>query len=231
MRVRDICKKHGFREDLFERVCIQNGIPVSSFSHTIDDSSVERAVQLFQEQKEKIEEAERKVEEEKIRKVEEAREERRRAAQELLDARRSIIVTTADLHEPYEVIGPVYYQVNNAGGGGVFDNLCSQYADELREWEAKGQRSGDKISALETWGAFANALSILVGGPQDRDLMGTAHTSFDNAFYIATEELKLRAMLLGADAIVGMRQDIDLDTNGFQHFYLQMYGTAVKLKK
>ena len=26
-----------------------------------------------------------------------------------------------------------------------------------------------------------------------------------------------------------MRQDIDLDTNGFQYFYLQMYGTAVKI--
>ena len=31
-----------------------------------------------------------------------------------------------------------------------------------------------------------------------------------------------------ADAIVGMRQDIDLDTAGWQFFYLQMYGTAVR---
>jgi uncharacterized protein YbjQ (UPF0145 family) len=36
--------------------------------------------------------------------------------------------------------------------------------------------------------------------------------------------------MLGADAVIGMRQDIDLDTNGFQFFYLQMYGTAVKFK-
>ena len=53
---------------------------------------------------------------------------------------------------------------------------------------------------------------------------------FEKAFYIAVEELKLRAMQLGADAIIGMRQDIDLDTNGFAFFYLQMYGTAVKFK-
>ncbi|MFD0778856.1 hypothetical protein ACFQZF_10515 [Flavobacterium myungsuense] len=42
--------------------------------------------------------------------------------------------------------------------------------------------------------------------------------------------MKSRASILQADAIVSMRQDIDLDTNGFQHFYLQMYGTAVKFK-
>ncbi len=44
---------------------------------------------------------------------------------------------------------------------------------------------------------------------------------------MAVEELKKRALLLGADAIIGMRQDIDLDTSAFQYFYLQMYGTAV----
>ena len=35
---------------------------------------------------------------------------------------------------------------------------------------------------------------------------------------------------MGADAVIGMRQDIDIDTNGFSYFYLQMYGTAVRLK-
>ncbi len=40
----------------------------------------------------------------------------------------------------------------------------------------------------------------------------------------------MRAAALGADAIIGMRQDIDLDTNGFSYFYLQMYGTAVKFR-
>ena len=44
------------------------------------------------------------------------------------------------------------------------------------------------------------------------------------------EELKKRAARMGADAVIGMRQDIDLDTNAFTYFYLQMYGTAVKFK-
>lgn len=41
-------------------------------------------------------------------------------------------------------------------------------------------------------------------------------------------EAKQRAVMLGGDAVVSMRQDIDLDTSGFQYFYLQMYGTVVK---
>ena len=40
----------------------------------------------------------------------------------------------------------------------------------------------------------------------------------------------MRAEKMGADAIIGMHQDIDMDTNHFQYFYLQMYGTAVKFK-
>ena len=54
---------------------------------------------------------------------------------------------------------------------------------------------------------------------------------FEQAFYVATQELKVRAALLGSDAIIAMRQDIDLDTTAFQYFYLQMYGTAVKIRK
>ena len=53
-------------------------------------------------------------------------------------------------------------------------------------------------------------------------------SDFEKAFFVAVQELKKRAGLLGADAIIAMRQDIDLDTTAFQFFYLQMYGTAVK---
>ena len=53
---------------------------------------------------------------------------------------------------------------------------------------------------------------------------------FEKAFFIATEELKKRGEMVGADAIICMRQDIDMDTNGFAFFYLQMYGTAVKFR-
>lgn len=55
-------------------------------------------------------------------------------------------------------------------------------------------------------------------------------SDFEKAFFVAVQELKKRARLVGADAIVSMRQDIDLDTSSFQFFYLQMYGTAVKFR-
>jgi len=54
-------------------------------------------------------------------------------------------------------------------------------------------------------------------------------SDFEAAFFVAVEELKKRASMMGANAIIGLKQDIDLDTNSFQYFYLQMYGTAVKL--
>ena len=53
---------------------------------------------------------------------------------------------------------------------------------------------------------------------------------FEDAFHIATIELKKKAYLLGADAVVAMRQDIDIETERQNIFYLQMYGTAVKIK-
>ena len=54
---------------------------------------------------------------------------------------------------------------------------------------------------------------------------------FQKAFFIVMEELKRKAITIGADAIIHMRQDVDIETHDFQFFYLQMYGTAVKLKK
>jgi hypothetical protein len=48
---------------------------------------------------------------------------------------------------------------------------------------------------------------------------------------IAREPAPRPYPLLGAHAVIGMRQDIDLDTTAFQYFYLQMYGTAVKFRE
>lgn len=140
----------------------------------------------------------------------------------------SIIVTTCDLKEDYEIIGPVYFQINDSGNAPVFGSLIKEYKDEINEWKAKGQGSNDRENILEAIGLLIN----LFDGPNlpNRDFVGNSHAIFDVAFFIGLQELKKRAMLLGADAIIGMKQDIDLDTHGFQHFYLQMYGTAVKRK-
>lgn len=125
-----------------------------------------------------------------------------------------IVVTTGDVSRPYDILGPVYFQISNKG---MFSNqlskLSMKYQAEIAEMKKKGQ-IGEKQA---DWGFIYGEFSVGQG-------------DFEKAFFVSVEELKKRAAILAADAIVCMRQDIDLDTNGFQFFYLQMYGTAVKFK-
>ncbi len=128
---------------------------------------------------------------------------------------KNIIVSTGDLKQNYEVIGPVYFQVSNKGVFGLLGSnlsaLVKQYNDEIQKMKSTGQLNSEKMD----WGFLYGEWSV---GAND----------FDKAFFISVQELKKRAALLGADAVICMRQDIDIDTNGFAYFYLQMYGTAVK---
>lgn len=125
-----------------------------------------------------------------------------------------IIVTTGDITQPYDILGPVYFQVSNKGlFGSSLDKLKSRYYEEIKRMKSQGNMS----ESCSDWGFLYGEWSV---GQND----------FEAAFFIATEELKKRAKLVGADAIICMRQDIDMDTNGFAYFYLQMYGTAVKFK-
>lgn len=125
-----------------------------------------------------------------------------------------IIVTTGDLKNDYEVIGPVYFSVSNKGlFGSQLGSLIKKYKGEIEALKKEALLSTERADWGVLWGEFS-------AGQND----------FDKAFYIAVQELKARASILNADAVVAMRQDIDLDTNGFQYFYLQMYGTAVKFK-
>lgn len=127
-----------------------------------------------------------------------------------------VVVTTGDVQREYEVLGPVYYQINNRPMG--FSGKSKLLVKE-KEYQAIVQKNSEKHGA-----GLVSALFMPVGefGPGDN--------KFKTAFYIAVEELKKQAEEMGGDAVVAMRQDIDIDSNGFQYFYLQMYGTAVKYK-
>ena len=165
----------------------------------------------IEEEKRRQEEAKRKEEEEQKKyeeKVKKDREVRIRA--------RNIIVTTGDIKEEYEIIGPVYFQVSNKGIflASSLDIYKSMYKSEIERMKSEGTMSQE----MPDWGFLYGEWSV-------------GQNSFESAFYIAVQELRVRAALVGGDAIISMRQDIDIDTNGFSFFYLQMYGTAVKLKK
>lgn len=125
-----------------------------------------------------------------------------------------IIVTTCDLKQDYEVIAPVYFQISNKGAfGSTLSKLSAEYTEKLKKLSTEGQMSKHQMDLGWLYGEFS-----------------VGQNEFDKAFFIAVEELKKRAARMGADAVIGMRQDIDLDTNAFTYFYLQMYGTAVKFK-
>lgn len=110
--------------------------------------------------------------------------------------------------------GPVYFSLSNKGlFGSQLGTLIKKYKVELENMKKENALSTERPDWGFLWGEFS-------AGQND----------FDKAFYVAVQELKSRASMLSADAIIGLRQDIDLDTTGFQHFYLQMYGTAVKFK-
>lgn len=128
---------------------------------------------------------------------------------------KDISVTTMDLnHIPYEVIGPVYFQVCNKGiFSSALSKLAKQYRSEIEKMKKDGTISKERVD----WGFLYGEWSV-------------GQSDFEKAFYIATQELKKRAAMVGADAIIGLKEDVDLDTNEFQFFYMQMYGTAVKFK-
>jgi len=126
----------------------------------------------------------------------------------------NITVTTGDLRRDYEILGPVYFQVSNKGVfSSALSKLVKQYTAEIENAKKQGQVGATRAD----WGFLYGEFSV-------------GQSDFEKAFFIAVQELKKRAALLAADAVIGMRQDIDLDTSGFQFFYLQMYGTAVKFR-
>ena len=130
-----------------------------------------------------------------------------------LENTKNIVVTTGDLHCEYEIIGPVYFQLSNKG---LFSSALSELTDKYKAQIETMKKTGTMSEAKKDWGFLYGEWSV-------------GQNQFESAFYIATQELKKRAALVGGDAIIGMRQDIDLDSNGFSYFYLQMYGTAVKI--
>lgn len=124
----------------------------------------------------------------------------------------AIIVTTGDLKEDYEIIGPVFFQVSNKGiFSSTLSELVNKYSAEIEEMKNNALMSERRTDWGFLWGEYS-----------------VGQNDFEKAFFVATQELKKRAVVLGGDAIVSMRQDIDLDTNGVQFFYLQIYGTVVK---
>ena len=136
---------------------------------------------------------------------------------------KKIQVTTTDIHNKYEIIAPIIYNTINRG---VFSSLYKKLLSKYKNTQYEELLSFPSLSPqTKTDGMALLTLFDLSAGFE-----GTVgQQSFDLAFYMSIAEMKLRASELGGNAIVGLKIDFDLDTTNFGCFYLQMYGTVVKL--
>ena len=126
-----------------------------------------------------------------------------------------VVVTTTDIDAPYDVLSPIFFQVSNKGVfSSDFSKLSSYYKTQMEKKKpASSTPFVEHVDLGALWGES-----------------GVSQSNWEEAFYICVEELKKRAYSIGADVVVGMRVDIDLDVNAVSFFYMQMYGTAVKLR-
>lgn len=123
-----------------------------------------------------------------------------------------IIVTTTDLKRDYEIIGPLYFHISNRG---FFNSRLSQLIEKYDR----------EIEALKSQKEPSDKWRFLYG-----DYAFDSDGRFEKTFYIAVREMEEIARQMKADAIIGLRQDIKLNIDQSEQFYLQMYGTAVRFK-
>jgi len=116
-----------------------------------------------------------------------------------------VTVSTTLLSEPFTTIGPVYAITTNQQG----------------TLDAAAKKMGIDIRAVSDW-EFLSALSY-----------GDSVASFQSfpvAFAVCIEQLKRQAANLGADAVIGIQMNFDLDRSGIglSVFTMQLFGTAVR---
>lgn len=120
---------------------------------------------------------------------------------------KDILVTTMDLKQDYDIIGPVYFQIHN---GGFLKSSPWQIHLKKHATAFEAKKKLGTMSTGRTW--------------------DWNETDLEKAFFICTEELKERGQVMEADAIIGLREDTDWPMDG-GNFSMQMYGTAVRFKK
>ena len=205
------CKKF-FYQDATETVQIVKCIHCSSASAILCEKDKESYGALTDEEKEKFKNEIRST----YKNLQDIRKEATKREIELKKKiMKNTIITTGDLKQNYEIIGPVYYQISNRG---IFAHEISDKINEYKEAIEEMKKEGIMSVSMNDYGFLYGNYSV-------------GQKLFEPAINIATQELKKRAVILGGDAVIFMRQDIDIETENINNFYLQMYGTAVKICK
>ena len=82
----------------------------------------------------------------------------------------NIIVTTGDLKEDYDVIGPVYFQVSNKGFfSSTLSDLINKYSEQIRVMKSDDTMSRDRTDWGFLWGEWS-----------------VGQSDFEKAFFVAT---------------------------------------------
>ena len=140
-----------------------------------------------------------------------------------------ILVTSGDIHSPYEHVGMVCFTVGTRGEMREhFDSLKNVVAHKLETAKSQGQ-----VSASKNVGQLVGGIGVDSSGNislQSR-YAGASFRSNDLeiAFHIAVNQLQLRANFLNANAIIWFRYEVDFDSNAsVLNFMATAYGTAVR---
>lgn len=139
-----------------------------------------------------------------------------------------ILVTSANISDPYEVVGMVCFAT---GTRGEMKNVFESQKNTLKHKIGSGQLSGSNDVGQMVGGLGFDSTGNITLMAQ---YAGASFQSSDMeiAFHITVNQLQLRASYLKADAVVGFRYDIDFDSNAnVVNFMASGYGTAVRLIK
>ena len=121
-----------------------------------------------------------------------------------------VAVATTDLSTPHSIVGPVFIHLSDKGLlSSIYDKLRKRYEREIDEWNTK---RGYVVEDPD-W-----ALRYVEATPDPNEM--------EIAFYIAVQEIRRRAAAMGADTVIGLRQQLAFDPTG--NFNSQVYGTAVR---
>lgn len=122
----------------------------------------------------------------------------------------SITVTTGTSSVPYDVVGTISFRYSSQRGilSDSLTNLIEDYLDGATA--AEERRSADYTFLF------------------DGEAGGRA---FEEAFLLTAQELRRRAGELGADAVIGMKHDVDLVASDRTCVYLKVSGTAVRFRR
>ncbi|MGM0608701.1 MAG: heavy metal-binding domain-containing protein [Candidatus Muiribacteriota bacterium] len=124
-----------------------------------------------------------------------------------------IYVSTEDLERDYSILGVIFFNTANVG------KLAT-------EFEACYNRLSFEVNRIKEYNANSKKKNLNFQYEQVEFI-----NDVDKASVIGLHELKKKAYIMEADAIIGIRQDFNfLPQRGMNYFSYHIYGTAVKLK-